>query len=211
MKPRPAKARAKQKLSTGLEKSLTGYAIATAGMVVAALPSVAEANFSGPYDVANWNFQNTGGSTNGSVNTSGAPSSILLIGGSSGNGTINGPGTTDFTITAVATGVVSFDWTYASFDSTDAEGGNFLLNGVPFLLSAYYAGANGTFSIPVNQNDVFGFEVYSQLNRYGQGMLGISNFNGPMSSVPDSGGTLGLLALGVAGVEIFRRRSRCPA
>jgi hypothetical protein len=208
MKLRPGKAREKQKLSTGLEKTLTGYAMATAGMVVAALPSVAEANFSGPYDVANWNFQNTGGSTNGSVNTSGAPSSILLIGGSSGNGTVNGPGTTDFTITAVATGLVSFNWTYASFDSTDAEGGNFLLNGVPFLLSALYSGASGTFSIPVNQNDVFGFEVFSQFNRYGQGMLTISNFNGPTGSVRESGGTLSLLALGATGVAMLRQRMR---
>jgi protein with PEP-CTERM/exosortase system signal len=211
MKPRSVKARKKQRLSTGLEKSLTGYAMATVGLATVAIPAVAEANFSGPYAVSNWTFQNTGGSINGSVNTSGAPSSILLIGGSSGNATANGPGTTDFTITAVAAGVVSFNWTYSSFDSTDAEGGNFLLNGVPFLLSANYAGASGTFSIPVNQNDVFGFEVYSLFNRYGQGMLNISNFNAPTGSVPDSGSTLSLLALGASGLAMLRQRMRRPA
>ena len=181
MKLLPARSRAKQKLSAGLEKSLAGYAMATVGLAAVAIPSVAEANFSGPYDVPNWTFQNTGGSTNGSVNTSGAPSSILLTGGNTGSGMA---GTTDFTIVAVASGIVSFDWTFSSFDSTANDFGNFLLNGVPTLLSLSYTPDSGSFSMNVNQGDVFGFQCLTTTNMFGAAMLGISNFNGPAGSVP---------------------------
>lgn len=205
MKPSHKKSRVGKGVSINLEKSLSRYVVATASLVAVALPEVAEANFSGPYDVANWTFQNTGGSTNGSVNTSGAPNSILLTGGDTGSGMA---GTTDFTIVAVASGTVSFDWTFSSFDSLANDFGNFLLNGVPTLLSLSYLPDSGSFSINVNQGDIFGFQCLTTTNMFGAAMLGVSNFNGPTGSVPENGSTLGLLALGVAGVEILRRRIR---
>ncbi len=58
----------------------------------------------------------------------------------------------------------------------------------------------------VNQGDIFGFECYTTNNRFGAGMLGVSNFNGPTGSVPDSGSTLSLLALGAVGLACLRQR-----
>jgi hypothetical protein len=180
-------------------------------VTVAMIPVVAEANFSGPYDVNNWTFQNTGGSTDGSVDTSGAPNSIVLTGG---NSVSFSSGTTDFTIAAVAAGLVSFDWTYSSSDFGTHDVGNFLLNGSPIFLADNQSPNSAFFSIAVNQGDVFGFQVFSDDNLGGPGVLEISNFNGPggdANGVPDSGGTLSLLALGAVGVAMLRRRALAAA
>jgi hypothetical protein len=206
MKSRTAKIRHEQRISTGLEQSLSRYALAAVGLAAVALPSVARANFSGPYDVSNWTFQNSGGSTDGNVNTSFAPAQIFLTGGRTQSGT---PGTTDFTIAAVSSGLLTFHWAYFSSSFVPTDGSNFLLNGVPTLLAVNSLGNNamGDFSVFLNQGDIFGFEVFTLDNAGDPGGLRITNFNGPVgSAVPESTGTLGLLALGVAGIEVFRRR-----
>jgi hypothetical protein len=188
-------------VSTSLEKSLSRYALATASLAAVAIPSAAKADpadFSGPYAPANWTFTNTGGSTDGSVNTAGAPVSISLTGGNSGSGT---SGTTNFTIAAVASGMVSFDWNYTSADTGSYDIGNFLLNGTPTFL-ANNNGGSGTFTIAVNAGDIFGFQVFSQDNSFGAGTLTVANFSAP---VPE-GSTLALFALGSVGILILMRR-----
>lgn len=205
MKSLSAKIRHEQRISIGLEQSLSRYALAAVGLAAVALPSAARANFIGPYDVSNWTLQNSGGSTDGHVSLISAPVSILLSGGRTHSGT---PGTTDFTIAAVASGLVSFSWSYFSSDTLPTDGGNFLLNGVPTLLATNATQGIGTFSIMVNQGDIFGFEAFTLDNNGDPAQLLISNFNGPLgSAVPDTGSTLGLLALGVAGISVFRRRA----
>jgi hypothetical protein len=194
----PARTR-KESVSTNLEKSLSRYALATAGLAAVAMPAVAKADFSGPYAPPNWTFQNTGGSTDGSVDTSGAPASITLTGGNSQSGTA---GDTNFTIAAVASGLVSFNWTYSSVDTGTYDSGNFLLNGTPTFLADNGHQGSGTFSIALSGGDVFGFNVHSMDNLAGPGVLTISDFSAP---VPE-GSTLSLFALGAVGVAMVMRR-----
>jgi len=153
-----------------------------------------------PPPYGNWTFQNTGGSTNGNVNTSGAPASITLTGGSTGNGF----GTTDFTIAAPVSGMLSFNWNYTSSDTGTYDGFNFLLNGSPTLLATNDTQGSGTFTISLNAGDVFGFEIYSQDNLFGPGVVTISSFTAP---VPEPS-TISLLALGAVGVGILLRRRK---
>ncbi|PYL16877.1 MAG: PEP-CTERM sorting domain-containing protein [Verrucomicrobia bacterium] len=194
-----------QSVSNNLEKSLSRYALATATIAAVAIPAAAKADFSGYYAPANWTFQNTGGSTDGSVDTSGAPASITLTGGNSQSGT---PGDTNFTIAAGASGLVSFHWTYSSMDSGTYDSGNFLLNGNPTFLADNGSQGSGDFSIAVSGGNIFGFNVHSMDNLFGPGVLTISNFSAP---VPE-GSTLSLFALGALGVMmVMRRRARAAA
>jgi hypothetical protein len=194
-----------QSVSNNLEKSLSRYALATATIAAVAIPAAAKADFSGPYAPANWTFQNTGGSTDGSVDTSGAPASITLTGGNSQSAT---PGDTNFTIAAVASGLVSFHWSYSSIDSGTYDSANFLLNGKPTFLADNGSQGSGDFSMTLSGGDVFGFNVHSADNLFGPGVLTISNATFP---IPE-GSTLSLLALGAVGVvSVMRRRARSAA
>jgi hypothetical protein len=202
----PTRAR-NQSVSINLEKSLSRYALATATMAAVAIPAAAKAddNFSGYYAPPNWTFQNTGGSTDGFVDTSGAPASIRLVGGNSGSGTL---GDTNFTIAAAASGTLTFHWSYFSIDSGPFDAAYFLLNGAPTFLADNGHQGSGDFSIALTSGNVFGFRVESLDNVAGPGELTISNFNAP---VPE-GSTLSLLALGALGVAmVMRRRAQAPA
>jgi len=200
----PARTR-NQSVSTNLEKSLSRYALATATIAAVAIPAAAKADFSGPYAPANWTFQNTGGSTDGSVDTSGAPASITLTGGNSQSGT---PGDTNFTIAAVASGPLNFHWSYFSTDSGTYDSAYFLLNGVPTFLADNGSQGSGNFSIALTSGNIFGFRVHTADNLFGDGELTVSNFNAP---VPE-GSTLSLLALGAVGVAmVMRRRAQAAA
>jgi hypothetical protein len=188
-----------QPLSSNLEKSLSRYALATAGLAAVALPGAAKADFSGYYAPGNWTLTNSGGSTNGFVDTSGAPASITLHGGSSGSGTL---GDTDFTIAAAASGTLSFHWSYFSTDTGTYDAAYFLLNGVPTFLADNGSQGSGDFSIALAAGNTFGFRVESLDNLFGDGELTISNFVAP---VPEPS-TLALLALGAVGVAMVMRR-----
>ncbi|PYL87858.1 MAG: hypothetical protein DMF17_01240 [Verrucomicrobia bacterium] len=194
-----------QAVSINLEKSLTRYALATAGLAAVAMPAAAKADFSGYYAPSHWTLTNTGGSTNGFVDTSGAPASITLHGGSSQSGTA---GDTDFTIAAAASGMLNFHWSYFSTDSGTYDSAYFLLNGVPTFLADNGSQGMGDFSIALTSGNIFGFRVHSADNLFGDGELTVSNFNAP---VPE-GSTLSLLALGALGVVIvMRRRAQAAA
>ena len=194
-----------QAVSINLEKSLTRYALATAGLAAVAMPAAAKADFSGYYAPSHWTLTNTGGSTNGFVDTSGAPASITLHGGSSQSGTA---GDTDFTIAAAASGMLNFHWSYFSTDSGTYDSAYFLLNGVPTFLADNGSQGMGDFSIALTSGNIFGFRVHSADNLFGDGELTISEFSAP---VPE-GSTLSLLALGALGVVIvMRRRAQAAA
>jgi hypothetical protein len=192
-------------VSINLEKSLTRYALATAGLAaVAALPATAKADFSGYYAPGNWTLTNTNGGS-GFVDTSGAPASIVLHGSADQSGNLTD---TDFTIAAAASGMVSFHWSYFSTDTGIFDAAYFLLNGVPTFLADNASQGSGNFSIAVSGGNIFGFRVESLDNFFGDGELTVSNFSAP---VPE-GSTLSLLALGALGVAIvMRRRAQAAA
>jgi hypothetical protein len=193
-----------QSVSTSLEKSLSRYAFATATIAAVAIPAAAKADFSGYYDPSHWTLTNTGDS-NGFVDTTGAPASITLHGGSSQSGT---PGDTDFTIATAAAGPLNFHWSYFSTDSGTYDSAYFLLNGTPTFLADNGSQGSGNFSIALSNGDIFGFRVSTADNLFGDGELTVSEFSAP---VPE-GSTLSLLALGAVGVAmVMRRRAQAAA
>ena len=196
---RAAAVKAPQLKSKSLERRLLSYAALPAAFVLSG--GAANAAFVGPYDVANWTAFTNG---DGSVSTAGAPGSIDLTG--SGNGSIGGPSAvSDFTVVAIATGFVTFDWSYVTSDSVGYDLGSFLLNGVATTFAFNTASGSSTFA--VNIGDTFGFRVLATDNALGRGFLNISNFDahGGTSDIPEPT-TLSLLALGAEGLALTRRR-----
>jgi MYXO-CTERM domain-containing protein len=161
-----------------------------------ALAGAAFGQFSGPYAPANWTFNANGG--DGSVNTAGAPASIILTGNNNGSGPID----TDYTIMAAAAGNLSFSWLYNTIDTGTYDSAYYLINGVEtFLANNTTPGAAGAVGpIAVNAGDVIGFRVRSADGAFGAGELTVSNFVGPVPAP----GALALAAFG--GLVAARRR-----
>ena len=101
--------------SKGKFLGLMTAGLASATLVLAASPAQALTQFAGDYAPGNWT-QSIGG--DGSIDTSGAPASIILRGADDGSGNdVN----TDFTIAAPTAGTVSFDWNYSTLDGSPRE------------------------------------------------------------------------------------------
>lgn len=173
-----------------------------------AAPLPASADFIGAYDVANWTTTLSGNPPGGggSVDTSGAPTSIRLNGGNSS--CASGPCLLDFTIASIGNGNVSFDWAYQTSDvdgpSFDLFG--FLLNGAFTQLSNNGGGniQNGSNSFGVLAGDVFGFRLACTDCILGPATAKISDFSAP---VPEPG-TLLLFGAGLAALAWNRSRTR---
>jgi hypothetical protein len=161
-------------------------------------PAIAQADFSGPYDHANWTFTQAGNSSFSANLTT------LVLTGSNNGSTLNAQ--TEYTIAADASGTVSFDWDYSSIDSLNWDYGGFSVNGVFTTLAFNSTAGTGNFSTAVNAGDIIGFWVFSQDSTFGAGVLEITNFSGPVA-VPEPG-SLGLLALGTVGGALGLRRRR---
>lgn len=189
-----------------LDRRLLCYAAAPA--LALAAPAVAAADFSGPYDVSNWAI--TPVNSDPTVDTSGAPASVIITGPNNGT---NLPGTLDFTIAVVGSGTWSFHWEYTSVDTDGFDNGAWLLNdGAPVLLAQNSdSPASGNESIPVVAGNIIGWRVESKDNLLGPGILTISNFSAPEAAgeVP-APSTLALLALGASGVALARLRKTRP-
>jgi hypothetical protein len=173
-------------------------AYAVAGAAALGAPAIAQADFSGPYDHANWTFTQAGNSSFSANLTT------LVLTGSNNGSTLNAQ--TEYTIAADASGTVSFDWDYSSVDSLNWDYGGFSVNGVFTTLAFNSTAGTGNFSTAVNAGDVIGFWVFSQDSTFGAGVLEITNFSGPVA-VPEPG-SLGLLALGTVGGALGLRRRR---
>ena len=156
---------------------------------ISAQPAQAITGFTGPYAPANW----TNGSTyGGSVDTSGAPGSIIL----------KIPPVADFftlesasySITSPGSGQVSFDWS-ASVAEAYLD---FFLNGVPYQV-ANPGGISGSDSYTVSIGDTFAFTTSSYDDRRPYDVL-ISNFSAPSAPTPPAGvpGPLPLFGAGAA-------------
>jgi hypothetical protein len=145
------------------------------------------AQFSGPYTPANWTLTLPPPST-GSVNTSSAPSSIIINGSNAGTETPNVD--VSYTIATASAGPWSFSWSYHSNDlnpSYDLAG--VLINGV-FTQLSINAGTNdqtGTYSgTSMPSGTIIGFRVRSIDNAFGNATFTITNFSAPNLLLPVS-------------------------
>lgn len=185
--------------STLVKTSLMVAAGATIGGFSLALSEPAHAlGFTTPYAPANFTLTNT--NADGSVDTSGVPNSIELIGGNNGSGLF---GSTSYLTTAATAGLVSFNWNYLTRDldgpSWDPFG--YILNGVFTQLTANAGPDNqsGFVSFNVALGDSFGFEVRTVDNRFGRASATISNFN--VQAIPTPALLPGLIGLGLGALR----------
>ena len=194
-------------LSKGKFLGLMTAGLASATLGLAASPAQALTQFAGDYAPANWT-QSIGG--DGSIDTSGAPTSIILRGSDDGSGNdVN----TDFTIAAPTAGTVSFDWNFSTADDEGAEYDPFgyLLNGAFTQLTSDSGSStqSGSASFSVLTGQVFGFRQNSFDSAYGRASTTISNFNGPTAAAPASvPGPLPILGVGAAFAYSRRLRRR---
>jgi VCBS repeat-containing protein len=136
---------------------------------VATIPEASAASgFAGDYDPTNWTLTNT--NADGFVNTSGAPGSIMLVGGDNNSFSA---GNTDYTIPVACGGTISFDWTYQSFDIDGPlfDPAGYLVNGA-FAQLSNSGGPNvqgGTTFVAVADGDSFGFRIHTVDNIFGRG------------------------------------------
>ena len=139
--------------------------------------------FQSNYDPSNWSLTLT--NSDGSVDTTGAPAFIKLIGGD--NQALS-PGDTDYTIVIPRDGTVKFNW---NFDGEPVVPGNtgplydpsgYLING-NFIQVTNNDGLetqSGSVLVSVSQGDVFGFRIHSNDNIFGPGIfITLENFEGP--------------------------------
>ena len=188
---------------------LTGFLamLVAAGLLSSAgTTQAAIVGFQGPYAPVNWTLTTNGG--DGSVNTSGAPTSITLQGSNNGSGSGN---FTDFTTLAVGDGLVSFSWDYSTFDdnaSYDPFG--YLRNGTfTKLTDDSLRNQSGSASFSVLAGQTFGFQVETLDSLFGPGLATITSFEAPGGSaaVPEPG-TWAAAALLAGGAGFMRWRKR---
>jgi hypothetical protein len=148
-----------------------------------AIAGNSQAQFSGAYQPSNWSAFSTPG-TNGTTNTSGAPASIVVNGSDGGGGNAN----TDYTITAIASGIWSFHWEYHTNDSDPSfDYAGIMVNG-SFTKLTNDIGPNdqsGNYNAGfVAAGTVIGFRVLATDNIGGNATLTISSFSPPGGILP---------------------------
>ena len=182
------------------------------------MPFVAEAatGFTGDY-APGAALLSTGGG--GSLDLSGAPDSITLIGGN--NQDFLGSDQL-YQFTASVSGVISFEWSYSSEDCCGATWDPFgyQLNGIFHALVDVTNGVDGlgapiqggAFSLAVIAGDTFAFDQNSVDDATGAATTIVSKFDGPVAGVggvPEPASwALMIMGLGAAGAVLRRRHTR---
>ncbi len=148
------------------------------------LSAVTQAQFNGGYAPAKWTISKTPGS-NGSMDVSAAPASIML----SGSDSIDGNNEDlDFVITVTSAGNWGFSWSYRTYDDHPVfDEAGVLVNGVFTVLTnaSSSVGQSGNYLGGfVNAGTVIGFRVRATNNIGGYASFTISNFSAPQMLLP---------------------------
>ena len=156
--------------------------------------SKADTLFNGAYEVSNWTatFLNS----DGSVDTSMAPTSVTLTGG---NNQSEDFGETLFSIVAPTSTSLFFNWTYkTNDDGAQFDPAGYIINGTQFQLSPDFSwpgvGASGVSTVNLNSGDYFGFYVDTWDNEFGSASLQVSGAEAIATPEPSC---LALLAVGM--------------
>ncbi len=157
------------------------------------LPS--RAQFSKSYAPSKWATTLSTGTVNtASVNTGGAPASITLIGSNDPSNPVDKgiiiAANIDYTVTAIASGVWSFSWSYQTNDfDTDPQYdlAGVLINGVFTQLSENTKdkiSQSGTYTGSVIAGSTIGFRISATDNSYGNATFTITSFSPPGGVLP---------------------------
>lgn len=166
-----------------------------------ALSTMAHAQFSGAYAPANWTttHYNTASSTAtafGSVNTSGAPASIEIIGPDGGT---NAYANIRYSIVISQAGTVSFSY---AINNTDRDGPTldyFFWGKNSTMIDSVTVSGSGTVSVPVSAGQTFVMGVSAGDDQLGPVFATISNFT-VSTAVPVKGTDLAIKNSGTGNV-----------
>lgn len=155
--------------------SITGRrALGTlAACLLPLIPNEAAAQFSGLFAPGNWTLDNE--NADGSVNTSGAPTSISLTSGNSGSG---GEGATTWSRLAPTNGRVAFAWNFTTNDGAGVyDPFGYVANGAFAQLTSDALGAQvGTSGFSILSGQQMGFRARTIDNAQGASTTTVSNF-----------------------------------
>ena len=166
------------------------------------LPVHSEAAFLRDYGVSQFTLINV--NSDGVFYTPDLGLSAVLTGGNNGSYL---EGTSTVYIHSAGTGLVQFNYSYASLDSPPYDWAGYVL-GADFYLLADTDGQSGTASFAVQRGQTFGFRVATADNTYEPGVLTVSSLVAPVD-VPEPG-TL-TAAVGALAVIFYARRRRLAA
>jgi len=128
------------------------------------------AQFSQKFAPNNWIYSTITVGGDGSVDTTGAPASITLIGSDNGVGCCGLY--ENYAITLTKTGTISFDY---NMIQPDLDFGYYTINGSTTLIAN--STSNGTISnVAINAGEEFAFRIINNVNCCGRGIMTISNF-----------------------------------
>lgn len=154
----------------------------------------------GYYDISNWNII----PNSGTINTSGAPNSLVFVSGNSGD-----TDTTYISIPSPNWLIVKIGWTYTTADSDGPRWDYpvYILNGVMHQFSSYNVYGSdvqsGLETFTVKEGDTFGIGVYTV-----DGVMGSCTVNSiafEFKTVPVALSTV-LIAFVLIGVTFFVRK-----
>lgn len=167
----------------------------------------AQAAFVDAYSIDHWQKTHNGGH----VNLKNAPNSINISSNDVKNTSLTAQRDFDFTMTAVKSALIIFDWSYTTNDKRGAGFDPFgiVLNGIFHQLSNNSGSSkdvqSGTYSFVVHVGDIFGFRASSFDSIKGASTTTISNFHTP-SQVPVPA-ALWLMAIPMLGLAGKKRKT----